>query len=395
MRLTPGKCLHLVLVITGMLQLRPIQAQWLRTTETLPWETDYNTARKRAADHGLPLFVVIGTQNCYYCRKLENGPLRDPQLSTHLQRHFVLLKIDAHREPELTRALRVQAYPTIVIAGPDGKIHAFLEGYMEASRLEEHCKRTLLAVSTTEGTARDFEQARQALASGDYPRAVTLLRQVAREAGEQPIGQKARQLLEEIEQQAATELQRVETLLAQGQTPEALAVLTNIVRSYAGTLAAERAAGQINRLTAQPDVQQLLQQRGAQDLLAAAREDFRLLRLYDCLLKCEQLQTHYANQPEAQQAAQLLAEIRKNPHHLARACDQLQQRTIQLSLLLAEAWLAQGKTAEAAACFERVMRLAPDSPEARVAATALSRLKAQGSGIPTSGPLQPDTSRGR
>ncbi|MEJ5275366.1 MAG: thioredoxin family protein [Thermogemmata sp.] len=375
-------------VTLGLLIALPSSAwpQWFRnTTEVVRWETDYNAARQKAAEKGLPLFVIIGTEHCFYCRKLEHGPLREASIVAYLQRHFVPLKIDAQREAELARALRVQVYPTIVLAGPDGKIHAFIEGYQDSQRLEEHCKRTLLAVHTPQGSARDFEQASQAISSGDYPRAIALLRQISREARDQPVAQKARQLLEQIEKQAAQKQQQAQAFLAQGQTREALEVLSEVVRRYAGTSAADSAAEQMQRLTARTEVQQQLHQRSAQELLAAAREDFRRQQYYDCLLKCEQLQSGFPGQPEAQEARRLAAEIKKHPQYLSRACEQLQQRTVQLSLDLAEAWLAQGQTAEAIACYERVVRLAPGSPQAQAASTALNRLKTQGTGTPAGG----------
>lgn len=380
---------HVWLIVSlGLLIVYPSPAwpQWLRnTTEVIRWETDYNAARQKAAEKRLPLFVVIGTEHCFYCRKLEHGPLREPSIVANLQRHFVPLKIDAQREAELVRALRVQVYPTIVLAGPDGKIHAFIEGYQDSQRLEEHCKRTLLAVHTPQGPARDFEQASQAISSGDYPRAIALLRQVSREAGDQPVAQRARQLLEQIEKQAAQKQQQAQVLLTQGQNREALELLSEVVRRYAGTTAAEIASEQMQRLTARTEVQQQLQRRSAQELLAAAREDFRQQQYYDCLLKCEQLQSSFAGQLEAQEAARLAAEIKNHPQYLSRACEQLQHRTVQLSLTLAEAWMAQGQTAEAIACYERVLRLAPGSPQAQAAATVLSRLKSQGTGTPVGG----------
>ena len=45
------------------------------------WRNDYNSARKEASEKGLSLCVVIGTDNCFYCRKLEGGPLKDPAVA--------------------------------------------------------------------------------------------------------------------------------------------------------------------------------------------------------------------------------------------------------------------------------------------------------------------------
>jgi hypothetical protein len=105
------------------------------------WWTDYNSARKEAQEKGLPLMVVIGTEDCFYCRKLEAGPLKDPGITKLLAGGYVALKLDATRAPELAKALKVQMYPTMVLAAPDGKIHAFIEGYLDAERLGEQLKR--------------------------------------------------------------------------------------------------------------------------------------------------------------------------------------------------------------------------------------------------------------
>ena len=48
--------------------------------DPVTWRSDYNSARKEAGEKGLPIFLVIGTDNCFYCRKLEAGPFRDPAI---------------------------------------------------------------------------------------------------------------------------------------------------------------------------------------------------------------------------------------------------------------------------------------------------------------------------
>ena len=39
--------------------------------DPLVWPSDYATARRAADRQNLPLLVVIGTEQCVYCRKLE------------------------------------------------------------------------------------------------------------------------------------------------------------------------------------------------------------------------------------------------------------------------------------------------------------------------------------
>lgn len=346
------------------------------------WRTDYNAARKEAVDKGLPLFVVVGTVDCFYCRKLEGGPFKDPAVSAQLAASFVVLKLDANKEPELARALKVQAYPTVVLAGADGKIHAFIEGYVEADRLAESMKRAVTASTTTDWAARDFEQASKALAAGEYPRAVSLLKGITREAGTKPVGVKAKQVLEEVEKLAAGRLARAKDLEQRGLTQESLDVLADATRTYAGTQAAADAATLMTGLAAKPEVQEKLRSRAARDLLASAREEFRTNKFYDCLQKCEQLAIAYADSPEAKEAAGLAADIKTNPERLAAACEQMNQRTASMYLTLAEAWAKKGQAAEAVACYEKVTKLCPNTRHADVALAAMTKLRANGNAVP-------------
>src|SRR5262245_39447253 len=267
------------------------------------WRTDYNAARREAVERGLPIFVVIGTEDCFYCRKLEAGPFRDPAVIAQFAHNYIPLKIDAGKEPNLAKALRVQLYPTMVIAGPDGKIHAFIEGFLEAERLEDQLKRAGTAVPTTDVAAPDYGQSTKALAVGDYPRAVSLLKGIVKESGEKPVGAKARQILDDVEKLAASRLARAKALEQQGFTQEAVDTLADAVKTYAGTQAASDAASLMTGLAGTPEIQEKLRLRSARDLLAVARDEFRTNKFYDCLQKCDQLATAYPGLSEAKEAA--------------------------------------------------------------------------------------------
>lgn len=338
------------------------------------WRTDYNAARREAQEKGLPLLVVIGTDNCFYCRKLEGGPLKDAGVADLIAGGFIPLKLDATRAPDLAKALKVQLYPTTVLAAPDGKIHAFIEGYVEADRLSEQLKRTATAVATADWAARDFNEASKALAGSDYARAVTLLKGIAKEAGDKPVGVKAKQLLEDVEQVAAGKLARAKLLEQRGQTQEAMDALAEAVKQYAGTRAAADAAERLAGLAEKPEETQKRRVRLARDLLAVARDDFRSDRLYDCIQKCEQIAIGYPELPEAKDANALLADIKGNPQRLAQACDQMNDRTAAMYMALADSWSKKGQTAEASACLKKVMALCPNTRHADLAQAELTRL---------------------
>lgn len=352
------------------------------------WRTDYNTARKEAADKGLPLFLVIGTDNCFYCRKLEAGPFRDGAITAHLTRNFIPLKVDANKEANLAKALKVQVYPTIVLAGADGKIVAFIEGFLEADRLEEQLKRAITTATTTDWAARDFEQATKALAIGEYPRAVSLLKGIVKESGAKPVGIKAKQILDDVEKLAASRLARAKALEERGFTQEAVDTLAEAVKIYAGTQAAADAATLMTGLAAKPDVEEKLRLRSARDLLAAAREEFRTNKFYDCLQKCDRLTGVYGDLPEGKEARSLAEDIRGNPERLAVACDQMNQRTATMYLTLAESWVKKGQSAEALACYEKVAKLTPNSRLSDIATAEMTKLRAT-SGTATTGGQKP------
>jgi thioredoxin-related protein len=358
-------------------------AQPRAAAATPTWRTDYNTARKEAQQKNLPIFVVISTDNCFYCRKLEATTFRDPGIEKQLTEAFIPLKIDANNNPELAKALRVQAYPTMVLAGADGKIHAFLEGYLDAERLDGHLKRAIAASTTTDWMARDFNEASKAIGTGEYPRAVTLLKGIIAGAVGKPVGAKSQELLDGIEKQAAGRLARAKEFETKGQTPEAMDTLAELMKTYAGTQAATDAATLMAGLADRPETLERQRARQARDLLALSRDDFRAGRYHDCLQRCDQLRATFGDRAESKEAAALADEIKSNPDRLAAACEQMNEKTAQMYLALADSWTRRGQTKEAIACLEKVRTLSPNSRHAELAQTQITRLRGDTSAIPT------------
>src|SRR5262249_42314666 len=111
--------------------------------QEVKWRYDYNAARKEAGEKGLPLVLDFGTDNCYWCKRLDATPSRAPAVVKAMNERFVPLKVDAQKEPQLTQILNIQGFPTLVLAAPDGKILGTLEGYVEAPRFYENLQRVL------------------------------------------------------------------------------------------------------------------------------------------------------------------------------------------------------------------------------------------------------------
>ena len=73
--------------------------------DELEWRADYSKARQEAVAKNRPLVIDFGTENCVWCRKLEETTFRDPAIVALLNQQCILLRIDANRNPTLTEAV--------------------------------------------------------------------------------------------------------------------------------------------------------------------------------------------------------------------------------------------------------------------------------------------------
>jgi thiol-disulfide isomerase/thioredoxin len=371
---TPARALAVCLAF-----LVPLSS-FLRADE-VEWRSDYPSARREAAEKDRPLLLDFGYEGCVWCQKLEAVTFRAAPVAQMLNKEFVPLKVDIHKNPELVEPLRLQAFPTVVLAGPDGKILDTIEGFKEADALRERLQRVLLVVANPEWMSRDYEEAGKAVAASDYPRAVGLLKKVAQDGKERPVQGKARRLLQDIEEQAAGRLARARQLADKGPATEAAAAVTEVTSAFAGTQAAAEGARLLAGLTAhpevKPEVKEVPRSRRARALLAQAREDYRAQQYVWCLNRCEALAADYADLPEAGEARDLAAEIKDNPEWLRQACDGLTDQLGGLYLSLADTWLRKGQPQQAILCLERVLQTLPGTRQAEAAQVRLAQIQGQ------------------
>ncbi len=343
--------------------------------QPVQWRSDYNSARKEATEKGRPILLDFGTENCMWCKKLDLSTLRDPVIVRLLNDNFVSLRVDAERETTLAQTLRISQYPTMVLASPDGKIIGVLEGYQEAPQLSEQLQKVSAYYGTPDWMNRDYQEASRAILGAEYGRAIALLKNVTQDGKERSVQVKARQLLQDLEQQAAGRLARAKALHDRGQSTEAAEALTDLLRNYTGSQAATDGGSLLTALALRPEMRDQQRQRRARELLAQARDEFRTQEYLDCLERCETLMSAYSDLPEGSEALQLAAEVKDNPEFLGRACDSLNARMGALYLTLAETWIKKGQPAQAQACLEKVLQSAPGSRHAELAQVRLAQLQ--------------------
>ncbi len=343
--------------------------------QEVAWQLDYNRARQEAQEQGRPLVIELATENCVWCRQLEQRTFKDPAVIGLLNDYCVPLRVDAQRTPELAEALRIQNFPTLVFAGPDGRILGYQEGFVDAPRLKELLQRTVGAVATPEWMKKDYEEAVRAHAGRDYARAVARLKNVLDDGKDRPVQHKARQLLADIEQQAANRQTLARQLAEKNRRAEAIEVVHEMLRVFPGTQSAWEANQWLTSLPAPAGDHERLRAERARDLLRVAREDYRSQQFGCCLDRCEVLLAQYADLPEGVEAGQLAAEIKSNPEWLKSACDQLGERLGVLYLTLAESWLKKGQPQQAVYYLDRVVQTFPNSRHAEAAQLRLSQVQ--------------------
>jgi thioredoxin-like negative regulator of GroEL len=345
--------------------------------QEVQWRYDYNSARKEAEEKNRPLVIDFGTENCFWCKRLDSSTFHDPAVIGIMNDKFIPLKIDADRDAPLAQSLHIQSYPTVVLAGPDGKIIDMIVGFKEATPFQEVLQRALGGLTEPDWMQRDYKESAKAIASSDYARAIALLKGIMEDGKDRPVQLKAKQVLQDLEQQAAGRLARAKQLDDKGQSAEAAQTLTELIRAFTGTSAATEAAHMLNAQASRPEIKSQQRSRRARELLAQAKEDYRTQQYLCCLDRCELLAASYADLAEGSEAMQLASEIKNNPEWMQKACDSLGDRLGMLYMGLAETWLRKGQPQQAVQCLERVVQQFPGSRQAEAAQIRLSYIKGQ------------------
>jgi hypothetical protein len=131
----------IVAAVPGMENhLQGNSSPYLRKASTQPvdWYPWGDEAWSRARKLDRPVLLDLGADWCAWCHRMDQESYTNPGTAAYINDHFVAIKVDYDRQPELVRQLqRAQAYlnlpsglPMVSYMTPDGKIYsgnAFLE----------------------------------------------------------------------------------------------------------------------------------------------------------------------------------------------------------------------------------------------------------------------------
>ncbi len=338
------------------------------------WRYDYDMARKEAVDKNLPLLLDFFTVPCPYCVQLEQNTFSDPKVRELMIEKFICLKVDGRSATDLVGKLRITAYPTVVLAGPDGKILTTLEGYKDAPFFRENLQRIIAATTNPDVLVADLKKAEKWLADGKYALAIPALSYIAETAKGRPIEQKAKKLLDDLDGKAQQQLSKARQIQEKNAV-EAIQILSETVREFPGLPAAHDAAELLTRIAQSPDIRNQERALRARNLLAHARDHLQKKEYVLCLDRCETLISSFGDLAEGQEANQLAGDIKNNPEIMQAMCDKLSDRLGTWYLALADSYLKKGQRQQAIHCLQRIITAFPGSRYAESAQIRYSQLQ--------------------
>ena len=345
-------------------------------TPGVKWRSDYNAARKESEAKNLPVLIDFVRPACLPCERMEQTTFRDPRIVAALNEKFIPLRINGLEEPALAGRLQISLYPTVVLAGPDGRITQTLVGFQEADALNEHLVRLISSLTPNETAKRDYANAVKWEANGEYARAISALRSIIEDGKGAALQKDAQELLGRIEKRAEERLVAAKDLHEKGQHTEALEALTDLLRHYPGLGVTKNAAEQIARIAQANDGAKVTQRaKRVRELLTQAQDFYKSKDYIPCLDRCELILANYGDLPEGQQAFALASEIKNNPEWLQAAADVMTDRLGGIYLALADAHLKRGDAQKAQFHLQRVVLAFPGSRLAESAQLRLNQLR--------------------
>lgn len=103
-----------------------------RKAASITWENDWAAARARSLREGKPVLIYFSADlDCGGCVAMDTLTYPDPQVMRLVMEHFIPLRVNVKKCPELMRMYGVSWTPNVAVVGSSGKTYTSrLEGYM-------------------------------------------------------------------------------------------------------------------------------------------------------------------------------------------------------------------------------------------------------------------------
>jgi thioredoxin-related protein len=101
----------------------------------LDWQSDIFAAHKVSMRDGKPMLLVFGADWCFFCKKLEQTTLAEPEMVRYINENFVPVHLDVDKDKKVASILEVKSLPCTVVLSPNADLLGRIEGFEKAPSL--------------------------------------------------------------------------------------------------------------------------------------------------------------------------------------------------------------------------------------------------------------------
>lgn len=127
-------------VATSMLLVAFTSTGIAEDREKIEWQRSLTEAKRVAQESGKPMLIFVTSAGCRYCTQMKQTTLVDPVLVEEVNETFVPAYLDAGQNADVVRSLGIQAFPTTLLATPDGKVREMVRGYVGVDALRKRMR---------------------------------------------------------------------------------------------------------------------------------------------------------------------------------------------------------------------------------------------------------------
>lgn len=95
----------------------------------------YDTARASSEGQAQKYFLYFSSENCGYCRMLENKTFSDPAVADYINGNYIAVQVDIDKERKVAARYRIQGVPDLRFLSKDGAVIGRWIGFTEAGHL--------------------------------------------------------------------------------------------------------------------------------------------------------------------------------------------------------------------------------------------------------------------
>lgn len=318
---------------------------------SIPWASSYREARTLSKARNLPIIIEIGGKDCLYCKKMNTETLTQTEIAKLLRSAFVPLKLDAARDRELVAGLGVRLLPTYIIANPDGKVIASVEGFSQVESFQKFLTEGISQAVGTPDIGGMLADASKAAEAGEAKKAMEILERILAMNPEPLMGKKAAALLAEL----------------QGGKPA-------VPTQPAVPETQPKSVGAFGSLASRSTVKEAGESILAEGLIAKMQENKKSGRVALAHGLAEQIKALAPGTSAEADAQRVIDDIIKDPGALKQLVEAQTERLAAVLFQAAESSLGMGQPQQAIYYLERVAHAFPNSRFSSLAQTRLAQI---------------------